>query len=136
MFVFLLFFFIFAVLSGITTIPLAVSLLVVGSVFFRKSWVFFAAFGIGLLLDLFFLRDLGSTALMLIFFVLLIHLYERKFETRTIVFVFVSSFLGSFFYLQVFGYQQILMQSFADSLLAVLLFKILIKHYSIKELTG
>ena len=127
----ILFFLALVMLSGITTIPLSLPLLVILSVFFRKSWVFFVAFGLGLLLDLFWLRSLGQTALMLVLFVLFINLYERKFETQTLTFVFSASFLGSLIYLQVFGYQQILLQSLVNSLLTLLLFKLLIKKQKI-----
>lgn len=114
-----------AVTSGITTIPFFLGLLVVCTVVFRKSWVFFWALGLGLFLDLISIRVLGYTGLMLTIFVFLIRLYEKKFETQTLTFVFISTFLGSLVYLQIFGYQQILLQSLINSLFAVLFFKFL-----------
>lgn len=111
-------------ISGITTIPFSVGLLAVSTVLFKKSWVFFLAFGLGLFLDLILIRHLGYTGLVLTIFVFLIRLYERKFETQTVAFVFFSTFLGSLAYLRIFDYQQILLQSLANSLFAVLLFKI------------
>lgn len=111
-------------LSGITTIPFFLGLLVVATVVFKKSWVFFLALILGLFLDLVMVRSLGQTGLFLILFTFLLFLYERKFETRTFPFVFISTFLGSMTYLMIFGYQNVVLQSLANSLLAVLLFKI------------
>lgn len=122
---FVLFFLLIAILSGVTTIPFAVGLLVVSTVLFKKSWVFFAAFGLGVLLDLVNLRPLGYTSLIFTVFVFLIRLYERKFETQTLIFVFFTAFLESLIYLKIFDYNQVLITAFANSLFAVLFFKFL-----------
>lgn len=118
-------FFLSIILSSFTTIPILISLLVVCAVVFRKSWVFFAAFLLGLIIDLFQLRLLGQTALFFVIFVFLLFLYERKFETRTLAFVFIATFSGSIIYLLTFGYSNVLIQSLASSLLAALTFKII-----------
>jgi hypothetical protein len=111
--------------SGITTIPLSIGLLAVTAVLFEKSWVFFLAFGLGLFLDLNMIRPLGYASLVLAIFILLIRLYERKFETQTAIFVIVSSFLGSLIYLVIFDSQQFFLQSLFSSLFAILMFKLL-----------
>ena len=126
----LLFFVLFSLLliiafGAITTIPFSVSLLVVSAVIFKKSWVFFAALAIGLLLDLVNLRPLGYTSLVFVIFVFLVRLYERKFETQTFAFIFIATFLGSLVYLKIFEYNQILLQSLVSSFLGILLFKII-----------
>lgn len=113
------------ILSGITTIPFAIALLAAARVLSKKSWVFFAAFLLGLFLDLMLVRPLGYTSLMFAVLVFVIGLYERKFETQTLTFVFISTFLGSIIYLIIFEYNNILLQAFANSLLAILLFKFL-----------
>jgi|SRR3989344_1024098 len=112
-------------LIGITTIPLPIPLLVIYAVVFRKSWIFFLAFGLGLLLDLFLLRSLGQTGLIFILLIFLVFLYEKKFETQTLTFVFFSTFLGSFIYLVVFGYNNALVQSFVNAVIGILFFKFL-----------
>lgn len=112
-------------ISGITTIPVLLSLLVVCAVVFRKSWVFFLAFGLGFLLDLFLLRPLGQTGLFFSILILALFLYERKFETRTLTFVFFASFLGSIIYLMIFGYNNVLIQSALNAIVGVLFFKLL-----------
>lgn len=111
--------------SAITTIPLSVALLAVTAVLLKKSRVFFLAFGLGLFADLISLRPLGYASLLLIIFVFLIRLYERKFETQTMPFVFISTFLGSISYLWLFGYNNILVQSLICAVISILLFKFL-----------
>ncbi len=125
MFFFTLLFLAIIFLSGITTIPFSIGLLTVSAVVFRKSWVFLAAFGLGLFLDLILIRPLGYTSLILTIFVFLIRLYERKFETQTLTFVFFATFIGSLAYLNIFHYDNILLQSFVSALSAILLFKFL-----------
>ena len=113
------------IISGITTIPFVIGLLTIQTVLFKKSWVFFLALGLGLFLDLIMIRPLGYTSLVLAIFVFLIRLYERKLETKTIVFVFISTFLGSLIYLMIFGYNNVLIQSLISAIIGVLFFKLL-----------
>lgn len=111
--------------SVITTIPLSIALLAVTAVLFKKSRVFFLAFGLGLFADLISLRPLGYSSLIFTIFVFLVRLYERKFETQTVPFVFISTFLGSLIYLKLFNYQQIFLQSLINSFFTILFFKLL-----------
>lgn len=124
LFVFILFF-LFAFLCSLTTIPLSIAVLAVSTVIFKKSWVLFVAFFLGLFLDLFLLRPLAQTSLFFVIFVFVTWLYERKFETQTLSFVFISTLLGSISYLMVFEYNDVLLQSFVSATIAVLLFKFL-----------
>jgi hypothetical protein len=113
------------IVSGITTIPFSIGLLTVTAAIFRKSWIFFLALGLGLFLDLALIRTFGLTSLIFIFFVLLIRLYEGKFETQTGIFVFIFSFLGSLIYLMIFDYNNVLIQSLVNALISILFFKLL-----------
>lgn len=116
------------IISGITTIPLLVGLTAASAVIFKKSRVFLLALGLGLFADLISVRVLGYSSLMLTIFVFLIRLYERKFETQTIPFVFIATFLGSLIYLRIFDYQNIFLQSLVNSFFAVLFFKFSIRN--------
>ena len=118
-------FFLTIILSTITTIPIIVSMLLCFTVIFRSPWVFVAALFGGLLVDVFLLRTFGITSLFLVILTFMIFLYQRRFEIQTVPFVFIASFIGSFIYLKMFGYSQILVQALAASLLALFLFKIL-----------
>lgn len=125
MFFFTLIFLAVIFLSGITTIPLFIPLLFVATVLFKKSWVFFWALGLGIFADLILIRPLGYTGLVLTVFIFLIRLYERKFETQTAAFVFISTFLGSLAYLMIFGYSNVLIQSLACAIISVLTFRLI-----------
>jgi cell shape-determining protein MreD len=124
-YIFLILTFLTVSVSAVTTIPFSVGLLVATTVIFKQSWVFFLAFGLGLFLDLIMVRVLGYSSLMFTIFALILFLYERKFETRNAIFVFIASFLGSLVYLRVFNYQQIFLQSLINSLFAIIFFKLL-----------
>jgi len=124
-YIFLIFSFLVVVLSPITTIPFSLGLLTAGTVLFKKSWIFYLAFGLGLFLDLIMVRAIGYSSLFLIIYVLLLFLYKRKFETQTMTFVFISSFLGGLIYLAIFGYGQIFLQSLLDSFFAIIVFRLL-----------
>lgn len=123
--IFIILWFLTITFSVVSTIPLAVILLTLGAIVFRKSWIFAAAFFLGLIFDLLYLRPLGYTSIIFCIFVFLVFLYERKFEVQTVPFVFFGVFLGSFVYLKIFGYNQAIIQSAVNAFLGVLLFKIL-----------
>lgn len=90
--------------------------------FVSKTWIFFLAFFMGIILDLMLFRFLGATSLFLTTFLFLIFLYEKKFEIYTLPFVLIVSFVGSALYLMIFGYNYVLQQAIVSSLIAVLLF--------------
>lgn len=125
--IFILLFLVCIALSGITTIPLSLPLLIVCVVIFRRPWVFFIALALGLFLDLSLLRPLGQTGLFFVLAIFIVFLYERKFETQTGMFVFASSFLSSFVYLKVFGYNHVLEQTMVNSIIAISIFRFLIR---------
>ncbi len=124
LYIFILLFTVSIILSGITTIPLFLPLLIVWAVIFRKPSVFFVAFVVGFFLDLLLLRPLGQTGLILVIAIFTVFLYEKKFETQTATFVFFASFLWSLIYLKIFGYENIFLQALINSLLAVLTFRL------------
>ena len=111
--------------STLTTIPIIVAVLLCYTVISRKPRVFLIALILGLLIDLFSLRILGTTALFLVIFAALILLYQRRFEIQTITFVFLSSFLGSIFYLEIFLHNFEVFQALICATFAVIIFKIL-----------
>ncbi len=115
--------------GAITTLPFSIGLLVVSSVLFKKPWVFILAFGLGLFLDLTMIRPLGYTGLVLTIFVFILFLYERKFETQTGAFVFISTFFGSVFYLWLFKYQMVFLQAFINALISIVFFRVMLNSF-------
>lgn len=127
MLIFFILFLLSVIFSSLTTIPFALAVLGVSAVVFRRSWVFFAAFFLGLMMDLFQLRFPGQTALFFVIFVFFLFLYKRKFETRTLAFIFIATFSGSFIYLKIFDGSYLLFQSASASFLAIFFFRALTK---------
>ncbi len=116
----------------ITTLSLVLISFLILMIFLKKKSLFYLALITGVILDIFLLRPLGITSLMLVIFLFLIHLYEKKFETSTNYFVLLFSFFGSLIYLFVLGIGNAFFQSVFNAILALILIKFLM-HSEIKK---
>lgn len=110
--------------SSITTLPLVFLTLLCFAVLTRKEWIFVIAFIAGLALDALSFRALGQSSLYFILYIFLVFLYEKKFEISTKYFIFIASFLGSFGFLIIFSYNNLVLQSLISSIIGVLIFSI------------
>jgi cell shape-determining protein MreD len=113
--------------SSVTTLPLVFLALLSLAISVRKEWVFFLAFAAGIILDALSLRLLGQSSLYFIIYISLVFLYQGKFEITTKLFIFASSFVGSFGFLVMFSYGNILLQSLISAIIGVLMFIFLSK---------
>lgn len=111
--------------SSVTTLPLVFLTLLCLAVLTSKEWIFVIAFIAGVLLDALSFRALGQSSLYFILYIFLVFLYERKFEISTKYFIFIASFLGSFGFLIIFSYNNLILQSLMSSIIGVLIFSIL-----------
>lgn len=111
--------------SSVTTLPLVFLTLLCLAVLVRKEWVFVIAFVAGLVLDAISLRSLGQSSIYFIAFIFLVFIYQRKFEISTKYFIFIASFLGSFGFLIIFSYNNLVSQSLISSVIGVLIFTLL-----------
>jgi hypothetical protein len=110
------------ILEGtITTLPLVFVCLVCLTILMRSQMLFVLAFLSGFFLDAFTLQRIGSSSIFLLVAVLLILLYQRKYEINTYPFVLLASFAGAFFYLLIFGYGSVIWLAVLSSVIAVLL---------------
>lgn len=108
---------------SLTTIPLIFLILLVSTVILKENWIFLFAFVFGILFDLISFKTIGISSVYFVIFIFLVLIYQKKFEISTIYFVFASSFLGSFGFLFVLGYNNsILLQAFVSSLIGVFIF--------------
>lgn len=121
LFVLFLFFLLF-VQATISTLPLLLPALIVLHIRKNETWVLIMACVGGLLLDVLLVRTFGQGALLFVFLLLLVSFYERKFETDTIPFVTVASFLGSLFYLYIYETGHNIVQALISACFAALLF--------------
>jgi rod shape-determining protein MreD len=110
--------------TSITTLPLVFLTLLCLAVLTRKEWIFIIAFIAGLALDVSSFRALGQSSLYFVLFIFLVFLYERKFEISTKYFILIASFLGSFGFLIIFSYNNLVLQSVFSSIIGVLIFAI------------
>ncbi len=113
--------------STITVLPLMIIFLSVAVVLYKDTWVFALAFVAGIILDSTAVRPLGSTSIFLICWIFLILLYERKYQIDSYLFIIASSFIGSWAFLTIFGYDNNLTLSGISASLALLLYAILKK---------
>lgn len=127
MFFLVLFFIVSLSLQGsVTTIPLVLILLINLAIAAKDSSVFLIAFVCGLILDVMLGNTLGITSIFYMSIIVVIFLYERKFDIQTYPFVFFSSFLGSFLYLILFGARFVFLQSLFTAAVSILFFFLLI----------
>jgi cell shape-determining protein MreD len=135
----MLFFLIFLLLislfleSTITTLPLVLICLLCMGIIKRAAVVLPIAFAAGLLLDSLTLHPPGSSSIFFLVLILLISLYQRKYEINSYPFVIVSSCAGSFLYLFFFGYNEIFVQGILSSFFCVVLFSIVRLQFKIRN---
>ncbi len=112
------------------SLPFIFLFLIPFAIRFRKSWVLLLAFFLGILLDSFHLRSLGSTSVFFLFFLFVVSMYERKFEIENFSFVLVASFIGSLFFFSIFDNSQVLFKSFVSSIFCLLISGFILKPRS------
>ncbi len=111
--------------STITTVPLALTVLTVYVILNKQTRFFYAGFAGGIILDSLTVRVLGSSSAFFVIWLYLILLYDRKYEIRTLMFVFVSIFFGSVIFLYLFKYNYIFLNALAGSATGMVLFLVL-----------
>lgn len=116
----IIFFLILSILfeASLTTLPLVLVVILFSAVVLRRNIVFALAFISGLFLDLLSLGQLGITSLYLTCFVLIIFLYQKKFEINNLNFILVFTFIGSILYLWLQSANYIILQSITISLIS------------------
>jgi hypothetical protein len=119
--------------STVTTVPLVLVCLICLLIIKRNEVVFLYAFLAGLFLDIFAVRNLGISSGFFLFILFLMFLYQRKYEINSFPFLIIVSYLGSLFFLLLFGFEIIFIQAGISSIFAVILFSIFrIKNISPK----
>lgn len=102
----------------LTALPLVLICLLCMTILTRDTIIFVAAFLSGIFLDAFALRPLGETSLFLVTVVLLVFLYQRKYEIYSYQFVMVASLLGGWLFLTLFGYPASLLYAVFSAVIA------------------
>jgi hypothetical protein len=119
----LIVFFVSLFLEGtVTNLPLVFISLIILTIAMRNLFLFVLAFLAGILLDTFASRPIGETSIFFLLCVLLMLLYQRKYEINSYPFVLLSSFVGSVIFLLIFGYANVWSLTVASVIIAFLLF--------------
>lgn len=113
--------------STITTVPLILAVLTVYMILNKQTRFFYAGFAGGIILDSLSVRVLGSSSAFFVIWLYLILLYDRKYEIKSSVFVFLSIFFGSVIFLYVFKYNYVLLNALTASGFGLVLYLILKK---------
>lgn len=97
----IIFFLIIAILleSTILTLPLSLLILLFATVVVKKNDIFYLAFFAGLFLDVFAIRDIFGSSVFFVTLVLIVLLYQKKFEIESLHFVALTAFISTFIYL-------------------------------------
>ena len=108
-----------------TTLPISLLMLLLSYVVFREEWVFVVGLFGGLIVDVLAVNTIGYSSMYLIGFLLVVSLYERKFEIQTREFVFIASFIGSIVYFLLFSAKIGIVESIVVAVCGIGLFEIL-----------
>lgn len=116
---FIILLFIGILLEGtVTTLPLVLVILILYSICIKKIEIFLIAFISGMLLDIFLVRAIGLTSIFYICVLLLISLYERKYEVKSPFFVLLITGLVCALYLFIFSRHTVVLQTIISMLLS------------------
>lgn len=119
------------VLEGIVfALPLVLALLIILQITYRSGLVVVAAFISGVFLDALLFRPLGQTSLFFLFFLILLILYEKRFEVQTYTFLLWSVIAGTTAYLVFFGSVSFFAQEFLAVVISLILFFIFMRKNS------
>ncbi|MBI2033260.1 MAG: hypothetical protein HYT10_02235 [Candidatus Levybacteria bacterium] len=112
--------------ATLTTLPLLLLCVLVLYATRRSMWVIGAALIFGILLDVLLVQTVGKTSLFILSMLLIVMLYQRKFEIATYPFIAVTAFITGFLFMVAFGYSQAILAAIVSVLISLFLFKILL----------
>ncbi|HVZ58325.1 MAG TPA: hypothetical protein VG935_01040 [Patescibacteria group bacterium] len=108
----------------LTSLPLVLISLILFTIRTRNHDVFFYAFISGIFLDILHVRPIGETSIFFAIVLLLIFLYERKFEISSLLFALLATLVSTSFYLLIFQVPGSLIQIIFSVLVAGLIFSL------------
>ena len=113
------------VIEGVlTSVPLSFIVLLTFFILKREAYIFYMAFLAGIILDMLSIRPIGISSSYFLVVLFAVLLYERKFETQTIIFVALASFFGSLGFLFITSFNNlIILQAIVAAGLAIVMFK-------------
>lgn len=105
-------------------LPLTFDLLLLYYITTRNPVVFSIAFVAGIVTDMLSVKTVGISSLFFLLVLLIVILYERKFEIQTYPFVFFASLFGGSVYLYFLTYGSVFLPALVNSIIVVMLFRL------------
>lgn len=116
------------ILEGtLISIPLLVAAVVATSVIYRNAWYIAGVFLIGIIYDMMTMQNTGQTSVFLLVVIALSELYQRKFETRTFLFVTIATIVSVSIYILIFGSYAFFIQLLVATGFSALIYYIFLK---------
>lgn len=107
-------------------VPLMLLFLLAFHILKKSNAVLYYAFFSGFILDIFFTRTFGITSLFFITFLLIVSLYENKFEIKSLSFAIFASLFGSLGYSMLFYNTHIFLEVITSAILGGCIQKLLL----------
>lgn len=111
--------------STLTTLPLILIAVTIFFILYKQIWILWIAFIGGLVLDAGLIHPLGSTGIFIVLWLLIILLYERKYEIDSYPFIIISSFIGTAIFLFAFNYREVWIQAIISTIISLIIYSIL-----------
>src|SRR5579859_6429814 len=106
----------------ITTVPCVWIILLAWAIMQRNELIFFLGFFAGIILDTFTFHPVGESSMLFTFFLFLVLLYERKYETDSLPFMLIASFIGGLVFMWVMGNANLLSEAILSMFLGGFIF--------------
>lgn len=84
--------------SSILMLPLVLLIILLFGVLYKQTWIFLAAFLLGIFLDILTFGRIGESSIFFLSVMGIVFLYERKFEIQSIPFISIFSFISTLIY--------------------------------------
>lgn len=110
--------------STLVSLPLTLLILVFASIVIRKNDIFPLAFLSGLFLDILRLGTVGMSSAYFVAMVMIVFLYQKKFEITSLNFIGVTSAVGTLGYLLATGTSYLFFQVLISTLIILASFRI------------
>lgn len=99
-----------------SSVPLFLDGIILGYVFTKDTYIVWGACVGGIILDILLFQTLGISSIFFLCILFVFLLYEKKFEIKTVPFVFVSTFLSTILFFQFFGERIFFTQSLVNAI--------------------
>lgn len=106
----------------VSSVPLVLLSILLFAILYKESWIFPAAFLMGILLDILLFQTVGIRSIFFVVILGAVFLYQRKFEIQSLPFVGIATFLIAALYGSIFGLGYPVLIAVVSSIFAGIIF--------------